>query len=110
MLSDTLIQKKTHSSNCSSIKEENGREYYLKPFVPAILIYTENKLQSDDIKVACLYLIRNKRSIKSNKPMCFSTLILMNVWNYSEKGKDLIKVYMRLRRNNEICQVILEQF
>ena len=33
-------------------------EYYLKLFVPAILIYPENKLQSDDIKATFLYFYK----------------------------------------------------
>ena len=33
-------------------------EYYPKPFVPVILIYSENKLQSDDIKATFLYFYK----------------------------------------------------
>ena len=39
-------------------KDENDMEYYLKPFVPAILVYSENKLQSDDIEATFSYFYK----------------------------------------------------
>lgn len=92
VFSDTVFHK--HSSNWSSMKYENDREYYLKTFVPAILLYPENKLLSDNIRAACLYLIRNKMSIESNKSMGLSMLIAIIVWNIFERENYLIKVHM----------------